>query len=152
MTHRFVLIVCSAVIVAAFFVFKTYEHFYETIPDLYAQAWVAGMVITHMKLHEGHWPHDWDDLTEDYEINCQGAGRPWSLEDLRNRVNIDFSAKPEELAKISLNNGNVPFRVIALRNGKRHHWQGSEPNLMIWRYLQERAQASEARVAAARWR
>ena len=125
------------------FVFKSYEYFFKTIPDLYAQEWVAGMVIRHMDLNDGSWPRNWDELSKDFEIATVTAGRPWTFEELRSRVNVDFSADPNELAKTALENGCAPFRVVALRSGNTHHWENGEPNLRIWSYLQQRADSSE---------
>jgi len=129
----------GAIFVAGFVVFKVYEFGYQTIPDLYTQEWVAGMVITHMQLNEGRWPTRWEDLEEAFEINAGQAGRPWTFDELRSRVDVDFSADPGELAKTVLQEGKATFRVVTLKSGKRHHWAGGEPNLMIWNYLQHAA-------------
>jgi hypothetical protein len=115
------------------------EVFYETLPDCYAQMWVADMTIEYMEWNNGAWPGSWNDLQEPYEVCVGRSGRPWSFDELRRRVGIDFSAKSTELAKATLDDGQPPFRVIYLRNGKRHHWEGSEPNSIVWRYLEERA-------------
>lgn len=129
-------------LVAGFLLFQVYELLYVTIPDCYAQEWVAGMVITHMKTHEGRWPRDWDDLREPYEIATRRSGRPWSFDELRSRVDVDFAADPSILAKAPLRTDEPPFHVIQLRNGKQHHWETTEPNSMIWRYLSDPANAS----------
>jgi len=104
------------------------------------------MVVKYMERNEGRWPNDWDDLKEPYELGVAQVGRPWTFDELRSRVDVDFSADPNELAKARLHNGRVPFRVISLRSGYYHYWEGSEPNVRIWEYLQKRARGSAAAV------
>lgn len=145
---RFRSIVAVAFIVlvgAAFAAFMTFRHIDEVVRDSYAQWWVAGIVNTYMDLNGGNWPTGWDDLEEPYEIHVARAGRPWTFEDLRSRVDIDFTAKPEELAKTVLKDGKASFRVVYLRNGKQHHYEGTEANFLIWEHLQAIANESERR-------
>ena len=97
-----------------------------------------------MERNDGRWPRGWDDLKEPYESAVAAVGRPWSFDDLRSRVEVDFSADPKELAKARLKNGSVPFRVISLRSGYYHYWKGSEPNVRVCECLQERAKDAAA--------
>ena len=122
----------------------------ETISGAYAQWWVADMVIEYMEWNEGSWPCDWDDLKEPYEICAGQSVAVWSFEELRGRVAIDFAVDPAKLSTVERENGEAPFRVIYLRNGKRNHWVGNEPNLMILQYLRERAQRPASYKAPAR--
>jgi hypothetical protein len=131
--------VCLAVAFVGYVIYRVPESIRET----YALGWVSDMVVEYMERNDGRWPHDWDDLKEPYEIGVAAVGRPWTFEDLRSRVDVDFSADPKELAKAHLKNGKVPFRVISLRSGWYHYWQGSEPNVLIWEYLQNRAKETE---------
>jgi|GEM_PF-3497793 len=124
-------------------IYSGWEYVSRTIPELYAQEWVADLLITHMRLNDGQWPASWDDLEEAFQINAARAGQPWTFDDLRERVAIDFSADPNELARSVLQDGKVPFRVVWLRSGDHHHWAGGEPNLMVWRYLQKNENATK---------
>jgi hypothetical protein len=117
---------------------KVYRDIDDLVRDCYAQWWVAGMVNTFMDFNDGQWPQSWEDLEEPYEIHAARAGRPWTFDDLRSRVEVDFSANPEELAKTALNDGKATFRVVYLRNGKQHHYEGTEANSLIWEHLQKR--------------
>jgi hypothetical protein len=103
----------------------------EAVADCYAQWRVADIVIQYLEWHGGSWPKDWDDLEEAREA-C--VGRSWPAEELRLRVEIDFAAEPKALAA-----AEPPIRAIRLTTGKRHHWDGAEPNELVRAYLRERA-------------
>jgi hypothetical protein len=110
----------------------------NAIGDAYAGWWVADMVIEHMETHDGAWPRGWDDLREPYETCVRRSGQPWTFEQLRSRVDVDWGADPVQLAA-SLGDGpGPPFRVIWLRSGGHNHWEGREPNRMIYDYLRGR--------------
>jgi hypothetical protein len=140
------LILGVVAMVAGSGVWKIYDFMYGTIPDMYAQEWVAGMVIRYMKTHDGRWPHDWDDLQEPYERAVAEVGRPWSFQQLRDRVVVDFTADPTALATATMSEGGPPFRIIRLRSGKQSHWEATEPNSMIWRYLKDKELEREANI------
>jgi hypothetical protein len=106
----------------------------ETLRNCYALWWVADMVILHIQW-EGKWPKGWDDLAEPYDVYTSGMGSVEGFDDLRARVDVDFSADPKLLARAEPPGEGPPFRVITLRNGRRHHWSGREPNRMVWEFL-----------------
>jgi hypothetical protein len=121
------------------FVWQLYERLDGTIRDAYAQEWVASMVIGYMETHENRWPRDWDDLQEPYERDVAKVGRPWSFQQLRDRVDVDFSADLSALAATTPKDGQPPFRVIRLRSGRKSHWESHEANSMILGYLRNSA-------------
>jgi hypothetical protein len=138
--RRRYVILGALVLSLSVFGYVSFHDLGETVPDAYAQWWVAAMVISYMEWNEGSWPRDWEDLKVPYEISVGESGRVFSsLDELRTRVAIDFAADPAELSKVREAKGERPFRVIYLRNGKDHYWMGNEPNLMILQYLRERA-------------
>jgi hypothetical protein len=104
----------------------------------YAVWWVADMVIEYMETHDGAWPRGWDDLREPYETCVRRSGRPWSFEQLRDRVDVDWQADPAQLAATPDTGEDPPFRVIWSRNGRQSHWEGQEPNRKILDYLRNR--------------
>lgn len=111
----------------------------EAMLDSYAQMWITDILIQHMERNEGKWPTGWDDLKEPFEVVAGQYGGMFTLEDLRHRIAIDFNVEPAQLATASTSDGETSFRVISLRNGKQHHWEGLEPNFVILEYLRKRA-------------
>jgi hypothetical protein len=113
-----------------------YHYATVTVPDAYAVEWVAGMVIRYMESHEGAWPSGWDDLRGPYDqVVREAGGRPWTFEELRRRVAVDWTADPASLVRAEPVADSPPFRVIWLRDGKSVYWSGKEPNRLIWEYL-----------------
>src|SRR3954452_23982693 len=73
-----------------------------------------------------------------YEAATKRVGRPWTFEELRSRVEVDWDADPSVLSEMKLTDNQPPFRVIWLRDGSEAYWSGKEPNRLIWDYLQQR--------------
>lgn len=107
------------------------------IPNSYAVEWVAGMVIGHMEANDGVWPDGWDALRDDYAAAVEGSGKPWTFDELRTRVAVDWDADPERLLATASEDNDIPFKVIWLTDGSSAHWAGWEPNRMILDFLQE---------------
>jgi hypothetical protein len=110
----------------------------QTIHNAYAVWWVAGMVCIYMDTHDGRWPKGWEDLRAPYESATLRSGAPWTFEELRNWVEVDWNADPAALRASEPLGDNPPFRVIWLRDGATSHWEGREPNRIIWEYLHQR--------------
>jgi len=122
----------------------------RTVPNAYAVWRAADIVVQFMASHNGDWPKSWDDLRGPYEeVERITGSRPYPLTfgEVRQRVEIDFSAAPAVLAKARPSWNTPPFRVIHLRSGGTEFWQGHEPNTMILEYLRDR-QASRPSGAA----
>ena len=131
----------AAVVVAALVVgggWFAYRYARTVVHDSYAVWWVADLTIEHLKANDGAWPKGWDDLSDDYETFTATHGRPWSFEELRSRVAVDWNADPKQLATLAAN--GEKFRVIRLTDGSDYHYQGREPNEMIGRFLCEKQQ------------
>ncbi len=126
-------VVCVLLVGGGYFAYRVYD----TVPNAYAVWWVADMVIEHMEANGGRWPSGWDDLADDYEICTARSGRPWTLEDLRGRVNVDWDADPNVLSQVKDSGQEKPFRVIWLKDGSDAHWARREPNRLILKYLQK---------------
>lgn len=120
----------------------------EVPRDAYAVWWTADLVIEHMEKNHGDWPRSWDDLRSTGEQAYKGTVstnrdgtviaefRPRdTINELQQRVEIDWKADPKELAKADFKEKGPPFRVIWLRSGKSRHYSGKEPNQMILEYL-----------------
>jgi hypothetical protein len=109
-----------------------------TINDAYAVEWAADMVIEYMKSHDGAWPRSWDDLREPYKACAQRVGEPWTFEQLRDRVDVNWDVDPVRLANAPDIGAEPPFVVIWLRSGSGSHWEAHEPNRKILDYLRKR--------------
>lgn len=109
-----------------YFVLRNVE---RVVKNAYAVWWVADMVVEHMKSNQNRWPRNWDDLREPYAALAQRSGQPWTFDELRERVVVDWKANPKSLAKEN------SFRVIWLKDGTSSHYEGCEPNEIVRRYL-----------------
>ena len=127
-------VLCVLLVAGGYFLYRVYEG----VPNAYAVWWVADMVIEHMEANGGRWPSGWDDLADDYETCTEKAGRPWTFEDLRSRVDVDWDADPNVLSQVKDSGQEKPFRVIWLKDGSDGYWVGREPNRIILDYLKKR--------------
>ncbi len=114
--------------------------FSDRVDDVYAGEWAASMIVQHIETHDGQWPQDWEDLETAYvEIAARERVIPFELEDLKNRIEVDFTADPAELVKASDPPGDDgPFEVVWHKSGERRFWRGQNPNSEIWNYLRSR--------------
>jgi hypothetical protein len=122
----------------------------------YAVWWTADLVIEYMERHEGAWPRSWEELralaepapsvTESKEPDGRVIVefRPMaSIDELKQLVEIDWDATPEKLLVEARKDGDSPFRVIYLRDGRTTHYEGREPNRMIMEYLESKQRRKE---------
>ncbi len=129
---------CAVIVAVAGLGYSIYQAF-NSVPDAYAQWWVADMVIEHMEQNQGAWPNGWEELREPHRVLVERSGQPpLSFDKLRARVAIDFDADTATLVRVSQGK-EPPFRVVNLRSGRETHWKGKEPNQMILDYLKQRA-------------
>jgi hypothetical protein len=123
----------------------------EVVPNCYAVEWVASMVIDYLATHDEEWPSGWDDLRESYVNVAKKVSHPrepdypWPFDELRNRVEVDWSVNPRTLADTPADHGKPPFRVIWLRDGSQSHWASSEPNQLILDFLRKSRPTAEDR-------
>lgn len=123
-----------------------------TVMDAYAVWWAADLVIQHLETHQGAWPRSWEELQVTERSAYKGVAstnldgswtaefRPRaSIEELRTRLVIDFHVDPTQLLKHPPPSNGPPFQVIYLRDGRRRHFVGKEPSVMIREYLQWKA-------------
>ena len=138
MKKKWKIVISSALallcLAAVLFVFRVWRSL-EAVDDSYAQWDAALALIHHMKTHDGSWPKGWAELEESYNSTpvLRGPGRGW--DNLKSRVDVDFTAIPSQLSSASPNGDKPPFKVVWLRNGKNRHWSGAEPNTLIFEYL-----------------
>jgi hypothetical protein len=99
----------------------------KAVEDSYEVWWVAESVVEYLKANDNRWPKSWGDLREPSQ-KCR-AVKTCQFEELRLRVDVDWNANPEALAKES------SFRVIWLKDGSDAHWDLREPNTIVRAYL-----------------
>jgi len=114
-------------------------HLADTVVrNSYAVWWAADMVIHHLESTDNRWPTGWDDLRDDYEALAVGSGRPWTFDEIRERVEVDWKADPDQLTRKATEYPTESFRVVWLLDGSDHHYQDHEPNEMIAGFLDKR--------------
>ncbi|MBN9690044.1 MAG: hypothetical protein J0M24_07375 [Verrucomicrobia bacterium] len=135
----------------------------EVTRNAYAVWWTADLVIEHLEKHEGSWPRNWEELRATHDLAYTGLAstnrsdgawvaefRPRdTIDELKERVEIDWSANPQELVTAKEPEKGPPFRVIWLKNGKSTHYRGKEPNEMILEYLRWKKQKQNEPVGSA---
>ncbi len=148
--RRWFLFSLGTLLVIVLSVVWLYKHSISVVMDCYIQERVAEMLIEHMERNGGVWPRNWDELVEAQEI-CEARGRMgWTLEEIRERCAVDFTATPSELVTAEVTDEAPPFRVVRLVSGKSHNWSGGEPNLRILEYLKSAAERPADYLHAAR--
>ena len=130
LAKRTLLAACVACVAWAFFAYRSMD---ATIRNSYAQWWVADMVTLHLEANNESWPNSWDELRDDYEACVKTSGRPWSFDELSQRVVVNWNVDTKKLKKVVADGSD--FRVIWLRDGTISHWYSREPNLIIRDYL-----------------
>ncbi len=129
------LLVVCLLLVLGFQVIRAIEN---SSRNAYALWWVGSMVVDHLKSNSDEWPTCWDDLRDDYDAGVELSGQPCTFDELRNQVEVDWDIDPRNLRELPpLKDGNAPFRVVRLRDGREVYYHGREPNRMIHRYLQK---------------
>ena len=120
--------------------------FEDRVDDAYAGEWAATMIIQHQETSDGRWPENWDDLEAAYEqILEQERVIPFPMDDLKQRVEIDFDADPAELVTMPDPPGDAPpFEVIRHTSGDHRYWRGKNPNSEVLRYLLQRQEQGRA--------
>jgi hypothetical protein len=107
----------------------------ETTRNAYTAWWAASMIIEHLDANDEHWPANWHELHDDYEICVKRSGSPWTFNEIRERVAVDFTIDSQKIRE-SLSTGNPPaLRAIWLSDGTVSYFGKREPNSMILEYM-----------------
>lgn len=138
MKARHVYATISLVIVLVCVVGYLAQRSLKPVYDSYALWWVADMVVEHMDTNNGVWPNGWDALRDDHQAFVDRNSGPWSFDFLRERVEVDWDADPQQLLIDSEDSQVAEFRVIRLRDGTDAHWESHEPNQIVLDYLRSR--------------
>jgi hypothetical protein len=110
-----------------------YYHINHDLVEAYEAEWAGEMCVEYMKTHNDGWPSSWDELTSTFSAISVNHGHPFSFNDIRNAIIIDWSFKPMEY---KLDAG--PPHAFSERDGHSNYWSGHRPDEIVYRYLQER--------------
>lgn len=133
---RFLLAIAAILLVGATYgIYCLHRVVTVVVPNAYATDWSAAMVIEYLKTHDNNWPQSWDDLREPYETLAAPQNCPWSFDEMKRRIMIDWTADPETLRIAASIEPSLTVKVIWLADGSHTHWQGAEPNQRILEYL-----------------
>ena len=124
-------IIAIAVLVGGWFAYDANR----AMRNSYALWWAADMVTEHLKSNDNRWPRSWDELRDDYDTCVTRSGSPWTFNEIRQRVAIDFTATTAALTEAALESDEPNFNVITAADGTDFHWQGRKPNTIIFNYL-----------------
>lgn len=128
--------VCVAILVSRL------NHANRVAQTAYAQWWAADMVINHLRENPEHWPSGWEDLSDDYDTCVSRSGQPWTFDEIKSRVLIDWEVDLKTFFN-EANNGNVA-KVIQAKDKSSSHWKGREPNKMVFQYLKSEKSEAES--------
>ena len=103
--------------------------------NAYAADWSSEFVVQHLEKNDNQWPSGWDDLRDEFESMADSDHYPWTWEELKARIIIQWDANPEVLAKAD-GKRDPPFEVIELSNEPVSYFVGGEPNRKVFDYLQ----------------
>jgi len=114
------------------------------LKDCYGQ-WVAAELVIRFEEQTGRLPASWLELEPIYGDGQGLHHGGLSFVQVRERMVIEFPrlAELQALARTPTNAVNVP-RVVYPKSGLRSHWQGAEPNKMIYDYFVERQKHKKA--------
>jgi hypothetical protein len=105
------------------------------IRNAYAAEWAGSLIVDHLRQHADRWPKSWNDLRPVYEQHIARVGRPWSFEELQERVDIDWKVDVIELRRTALDERRPTTIVIQRKDGVAEHFQGADPNAIIRNYF-----------------
>ena len=102
----------------------------DEIPTTYA-GWAAWELIdAHLTTHFNQWPHGIFDLRAAVPVHrSKGGDLHWSVDDLTNRIAIDWNVDVEALRASAKSQPSHPL-LVTRRDGKPINsvWKGVEPN------------------------
>jgi hypothetical protein len=116
-------------------------------PDAYAMQSAGQLIVDHLRLHSGAWPRSWAELRDtcaETGMHIVSTNADSEIEELKKRIEIDWSADPESIRRLGLQADAVPATLVRLRSGSHASFVGAEPNQMIWDYLKKTTEPGRA--------
>lgn len=108
------------------------EHeFREHSRLLSTERWIESYVQ-----HNNRFPESWQDIASEIESPGSNNSTPTKLSDLTNSVQIDWNAGAAVLQPDGDTNVPLESPIIRLRSGSHGTWHGTDPNAILYRFLQ----------------
>lgn len=109
----------------------------DILRDCYGK-WVTAELVIYFQQQHGRLPADWQELEPIYGDGLGLHHGGLGFMQVQQRMVVEFSRLPElqSLALATTNASSVPT-VVHAKSGERAHWQGAEPNRMIYEYFVE---------------
>lgn len=108
----------------------------ETVNNAYAMWWAGDLVVAYLEANDGAWPRSWDDLRGVYE---KFERRPFSFEELRGRVDIDWTVDPKEILDEEKSGSVLKRDLVRTKSGEQTHWERADPDEIIRHYLVQKS-------------
>lgn len=107
----------------------------EGLKDEHAPMWAADLIVEHLKSHEDVWPGSWEELRITCTYLCAVGWKhsDFAFDDLRKRVEVDFTADPIEVVSSS----SAP-RLVVKSKSPDEEFDGDDPNILIHDYLRRK--------------
>lgn len=124
--------------IVGWFGFGAYKSMTVRPTNAYAMQSVGQLIVEHMRLHSGAWPKSWTELRDTCatsRLNTFSTNADTEIEELKKRIEIDWSMNPERFRRVVLQSNNIPTSVVRLKDGRHDSFVGAEPNEMIYDYL-----------------
>lgn len=99
--------------------------------DTYALLQTATILVDYLYSNNNNWPSCWEDLKPFYDKSQPG---PYSFEELKTKIYIDFSFIPLKKNNLERLNKNSSSPVIYLIKNRKNAYV-SESNMIILEYL-----------------
>lgn len=126
----------SFLLISALGFYAAYLRTTEVAKDAYASWWVGEVIVEYMSHNDGRWPRNWDDLRSSYRATCFRVGNsPWTFEELRERILVDFTVNPEQLRSANGQRREAPCCFIRSADGRDVSYERAGGNDMIWGYI-----------------
>lgn len=125
----------AAVVLVVLVLSVVYRSVTRAVENAYAVWNVADLIVDHMRANDDQWPRGWSDLADACRARHPTDDVDRMMDHYHERVEVDFSADPRALKAAPFDPATQqrPFDVVRHRHPPHSYY--SEPNVIIWSYL-----------------
>ena len=113
-----VVVILIAILVAAV---NRFEAFNDRIVRVYQFDWVVESISIYTMDNNGAWPLNWDDLNESFRKATVSGACPWTLDEIRVNVQINFANERTSESKQFVVATGVNDQYVLARNLELHN-------------------------------